>query len=363
MPAAPALAEVLQRIRLRIGRARAEGLNEQDTKATLIEPVLRELGWDVEDSEEVRREYAAKKRDRPVDYALLVSREPRLLLEAKALGENLDDRRWANQIMGYAAVAGVAWIVLTDGNEYRIYKALESVGVEDKLLRKVRVDEDGNAALEMIRLLSKEQMKDHRIDELWKAYFVDRQVGAALRGLLASDDDLAVVNLLRQRTKNLSTEEIRGSLRRCRHTVDFPLSPDQLLAKKSTRRGGARAKPRGGEATGRDGVTLQQLIDAGILRAPVELHCHYKGKDLSARIEDDGSVDFRGVKYKSLSVAGGAARETIIGPRAGGGAPSTNGWTFWKFFDADGEARLIDAARVRYAERSTSAAPSSKRVG
>ena len=46
-------------------RAQGERLNEQDTKATLIEPVLRALGWKVEDVDEVRREYTAKRRDRP----------------------------------------------------------------------------------------------------------------------------------------------------------------------------------------------------------------------------------------------------------------------------------------------------------
>ena len=45
-------------------------LGEQDTKAALISPVLRALGWDVEDVEQVRHEYRHQSSDRPVDYAL-----------------------------------------------------------------------------------------------------------------------------------------------------------------------------------------------------------------------------------------------------------------------------------------------------
>ncbi|HKX45882.1 MAG TPA: hypothetical protein VJP77_04220 [Planctomycetota bacterium] len=63
----------LDDVRRRIARA-SRGLNEENTKATLIEPVLRALGWDVEDFEEVQREFRVNKRNKSVDYALLVPR-------------------------------------------------------------------------------------------------------------------------------------------------------------------------------------------------------------------------------------------------------------------------------------------------
>src|ERR671931_162567 len=47
-------------------RARCDApIGEQDTKAALIEPVLRALGWDVEDLEEVQREYRLKSARQP----------------------------------------------------------------------------------------------------------------------------------------------------------------------------------------------------------------------------------------------------------------------------------------------------------
>jgi hypothetical protein len=52
--------------------------------------VLRALSWDVEDVEQVRHEYRPKGANRPVDYALLPSRVPQLLVEAKDYGENLE---------------------------------------------------------------------------------------------------------------------------------------------------------------------------------------------------------------------------------------------------------------------------------
>src|SRR5579859_2928291 len=80
-------------------------MGEQNTKAALIEPMLRVLGWDVEDPDEVHREYKQKSMDNPVDYALMLDGKPALFVEAKGLRENLDGRSWAGQILGYAAVA------------------------------------------------------------------------------------------------------------------------------------------------------------------------------------------------------------------------------------------------------------------
>jgi predicted type IV restriction endonuclease len=70
------------------------------------QPILEALGWDIRDWDEVHREYRGKSVDSPVDYALKIMRTPRLFLEAKGLGEDLSDRKWVAQVLGYATVAG-----------------------------------------------------------------------------------------------------------------------------------------------------------------------------------------------------------------------------------------------------------------
>lgn len=50
--------------------ARYQGpVGEQNTKAALIEPVLRASAWDVEYVAEVHREHSQRSMDAPVDYA------------------------------------------------------------------------------------------------------------------------------------------------------------------------------------------------------------------------------------------------------------------------------------------------------
>ncbi len=350
MPKSTPLADEVAKVAERVRKATKGKLNEQNTKASMIEPVLRALGWDTEDVDEVVREFRHRPKDPPVDYGLLVNREPKLFVEAKAHGENLGDQRWANQIMGYASVAGVEWIVLTNGDEYRIYNALAKVHVEKKLFRECRLSQDPARAVETLALLAKDQLDENRIDVLWKAHFVDRQVREALSELFDGEHDMAIVNAVQRRTRDLDADEVRASLRRCKAHFEFPQSTVEELA-----RSAKRAKKSAPAATSTErkqpvfnNVTLKDLIDAGVIRAPLPLFKRFKGRDFEARIEPDGSVTFRGKRYDTLSAAGSEARATVIGPRADGSLPATNGWSFWMYRAADGSEQEIDHARQGY---------------
>jgi hypothetical protein len=72
------LTSALPKLRKRIQKIhnRNENIGEQNTKAALIDPLLAALGWDVEDIDEVSREYRRKSQDNPVDYALFMLRSP-----------------------------------------------------------------------------------------------------------------------------------------------------------------------------------------------------------------------------------------------------------------------------------------------
>ena len=88
------LCATISEIGAKIKRYRGRIVGAQNTKASLIEPLLEALGWDIRDFDEVHRDFRAKPSDKPVDYALKMLRRPRLFMEAKALGENLCDRKW-----------------------------------------------------------------------------------------------------------------------------------------------------------------------------------------------------------------------------------------------------------------------------
>jgi len=342
------LSEALLKVRKRISQIkdRGESIGEQNTKSTLIDPVLLALGWGLEELDEVCREYRRKPQDNPVDYAFFMLRSPCLFVEAKALDRELNDRKWISQILGYATVVGVEWCVLTNGDEYRIYNSHATVDLEEKLFRTVRVSDQAQEkyTIETLNLLSKNKLGEKLINTLWKAHFVDHRVKAALVEILKNEDG-GLTRLVRKKITGLSRNEIRDSLKRADFRIDFPEITTGEPPKPPT----VHKKGKGKALVG---VKLMDLIQAGLFMAPLELERTYRKTTLEAIIQADGKVVFGGESYDSLSIAGGMARLSVIGTQSGlkyRQYPSTNGWTFWQYRNPKtGQLEEIDTLRKRF---------------
>ncbi|MCD6361382.1 MAG: type I restriction enzyme HsdR N-terminal domain-containing protein [Armatimonadetes bacterium] len=203
-------------------RNRKENLGEEATKKAFIEPVLQGLGWDVSDPFEVRLEYKGDPKGNPVDYALLDNGTPVMFIEAKALDANLDDVKWQGQVAAYAAVAGVKWCILTDGDVYAIYNLFAPGDIREKLFRSITISDeaDREEVLTVLQLLAREVFPE-RLDECWQTHWVDQRVSQALRDMFA-DKDTKLVNAIRARVKDLKPAEIRGALERAEVQIAFP---------------------------------------------------------------------------------------------------------------------------------------------
>jgi len=347
------LRQALASVKNKIARHRSKGINEQNTKSALIQPVLRALGWDVEDLDDVQMEYKRRPSDKPVDYALMLLRNPRLFVEAKALGQSLDDRKWAGQIIGYASVAGVEWVAITNGDEYRIYNAHAAVPVEEKLFRKVQVSDESTNAADTLSLLSKARIRENEIDVLWNAHFVDRQVRAAVEELFATDPEpnASLVRLVARNVKNLTAGDIKASLRRAQVQFDFPVDP--AAVKFAPKPVSAEQRPPRKRKAGKKerqkayiGISLSQIIEAGVITPPLTIFKKYRGQEFEATVQSDGAVAFNGAVYSSPSKAADEARRLVVG-----GTPHTNGWDFWQYRDKSGKNVRLDAARQEYLAR------------
>lgn len=355
------LVTTLGTVRERIAKFRGQAIGEENTKHSLIEPVLKALGWDVEDLDQVQCEYRYTHGGDPVDYALLQDGVPCLFVEAKALGENLD--KWAHQVMGYTGVAGVGWALLTDGNEYRIYNAGASGDIAEKLFRRVLVEADRPELAQTLVLLAKDQLRAKQIEVLWRREKIDHEVQDAVEGL-AAEAPKEFVNLLRKRVRRpLSAAEVVESLARFRVTLEYRVAPPAWggvaplgLAREPVAAGPGQPTPERPAAGPIDKtpwrhVTLQDLIRAGSVQPPLDLETTYKGQRLVARIEPGGTVTWNGTTYDSLSTAGGMARKSVVGAPPGREYPQTNGWGFWRVRDTGGSLVLLDVLRQRHFTR------------
>jgi predicted type IV restriction endonuclease len=370
MPEQPKLEQALESVKQKIKRykGRNRSIGEENTKATLIEPVIEALGWDIRDVEDVHREYRANPQDKPVDYALQALRKPRLFIEAKGLGQDLSDRKWVSQVLSYATVAGVGWCVLTDGDAYRFYNATVPLDADKKLFCEVNLSEaEPQKAAEMLSLLSRASLDGDLLDAYWKAHFVDRRVKQTLDDLV-SEQDNRLVRLLRRELSDLKPAEIADSLNRLDTRIEVPAAwalvasettTNQHAGSEATQTDSQPAAPSDtrpktykssstaiapGDSKKVYGVSLKEIIDAGVLSAPIMLFRTYRKTKLQATLNPDGTIEFNGERYQVPSNAASAARTSVTGQTG----LHSNGWSFWRYTDSTGKTRKLADARANY---------------
>ncbi|MFI1126241.1 hypothetical protein ACH4VS_34650 [Streptomyces hygroscopicus] len=70
----------------------------------------------------------------------------------------------------------------------------------------------------------------------------------------------------------------------------------------------------------------------------------------TAKVSPDGSIEYQGTKYQSLSAAGRAVKKLVAGPDAPESTLSTDGWGFWRAEDAvQGDIASLKMIRRRAA--------------
>ncbi|WP_394542154.1 type I restriction endonuclease [Priestia aryabhattai] len=99
---------------------------EEATKTSLIMPLIQTLGYDVFNPEEFVPEFIADvgiKKGEKIDYAIMDSGSPIILIEAKSVHEKL--LKHDSQLFRYFGTTKAKFAILTNGIEYRFYTDLE----------------------------------------------------------------------------------------------------------------------------------------------------------------------------------------------------------------------------------------------
>ena len=110
--------------------------SEALTRYALIDPLLRELGWDTANPSLVIPEYQSG--NGRADYALLGNDgNPAMMVEAKSLGSSLRDAALSQGIQ-YCLEKGTKHFALTDGSIWEIYETHRPVPIEEK--RVIEID-------------------------------------------------------------------------------------------------------------------------------------------------------------------------------------------------------------------------------
>ena len=113
--------------------------------------MLRALGWDVEDPNSVELEYGIDRKW--ADYALMGSERPIAVIEAKALGTQLNNDV-KMQVLNYANTDGIDHMVVTNGDHWQMFDVFKRGQLDDRILMKFQLtrDEPYACALQALRI-------------------------------------------------------------------------------------------------------------------------------------------------------------------------------------------------------------------
>ena len=91
---------------------------------------------------------------------------------------------------------------------------------------------------------------------------------------------------------------------------------------------------------------LKDLIKRKVITPPFKIYAKFKGQEFMAEIDKDGFVILNGTRYTSLSIAAGIVKANISGkPKNGCDYRNANGWTFWCYFDSEGNKQKMTVLR------------------
>jgi len=145
--------------------AQAVGLNEADTVLRICRFFEAVLGYD--GLADVSRE--AEMKHKYVDVCLKVDGRVRLLVEAKAAGQQLRERH-IEQAQNYASQNNYRWALLTNGVDWHLYHLTFEEGIESERAFAVSLatPEDLEVAAEKLALLHKQAIKKGELEAFWE---------------------------------------------------------------------------------------------------------------------------------------------------------------------------------------------------
>jgi hypothetical protein len=191
--------------------AKARDVNESDTSMIVTDMLADVFGFDK--YSEITREYAI--RGTYCDLATKIDGKLQTLIEVKAIGVALRENHM-KQAVDYAANQGIEWVVLTNGQIWRVFSVSFSKPISADLVLELdllSLPHNDDDAIEDLFLLSKEGVQRSGLD----AYNDQLRVRSRfnLAALIMSD---SVLHTIRRELKRLSpdvrisVEEIRDAL-------------------------------------------------------------------------------------------------------------------------------------------------------
>ncbi len=170
MPCDKATLNTLRKFAAAFREARDRNANESDTVMFLVKFFEEMLGYDALKGE-ISKELQIK--DRYCDLALKISGTVRVLVECKAASQKGLTDKHIEQAENYASRAGLRWVALTNGIEWKLYHVTfaEGEGIahdlafEGNLLEEVETSPE--SLWSKLSLLSRDSIQADMLEQYW----------------------------------------------------------------------------------------------------------------------------------------------------------------------------------------------------
>jgi len=149
--------------------------NEMATRGQIIEPILKGLGWNIENPEEIQPNVSFE--EGIPDYSLLKDDKNILFIEAKKLAIDIEQKEIIRQLAKYCFGEGMKYGVLTNGAIWLLFRAFqEGTTMAERVIWKTDIENDEiTATIRRLNTISKENITDidnlirklQILDEIW----------------------------------------------------------------------------------------------------------------------------------------------------------------------------------------------------
>lgn len=194
----------LPKLKRLVERGKSDEYKEADTRK-IVNVALECLGWDA--FENITAEQMIN--SRYADYVVKADGEQVFVVEVKQVGLKLKDTH-LNQARQYAVDEGVDWIILTNGDDWQVYRTtIEGKIPVTKLVFKLAITDDSMKPAqktELLYLLSEEANRKKEIED-----YYDKRVALSAENLADHILGGDVINKLRVSIKNTTGQRLSNS--------------------------------------------------------------------------------------------------------------------------------------------------------
>lgn len=149
-----------------INKLKKADVNESDTVTVIVDMLTEILGYDKYN--EITSEYAIRKSY--CDLAIKLEDKVSILIEAKAIGITLKHDH-IKQAIDYGSNQGVDWVILTNADDWKVYKLIYSKPIDKELIYEFNISEfnvNSSADIELLYYISKEGFSKNTISQFYE---------------------------------------------------------------------------------------------------------------------------------------------------------------------------------------------------